>query len=148
MTYSQAQILPRMPLMRAPPRMIIDTRFPPPRPGMPPISPNQPPPAVRPPMGMPPIGMLPGIPPPVNPAIPPPTERPAPVTAEPSYHPSSRSQSPPLTESEVEEIMKRNRAVSRSAISRAVSDASAGTQPHIKAKFHCIYVFHCFSTYR
>ena len=33
----------------------------------------------------------------------------------------------PLSEAEFEEIMNRNRAISSSAISRAVSDASAGT---------------------
>lgn len=32
----------------------------------------------------------------------------------------------PLSEAEFEEIMNRNRAISSSAISRAVSDASAG----------------------
>ena len=39
---------------------------------------------------------------------------------------SERSQSPQLPEAEIEEIMIRNRAVSSSAISRAVSDASSG----------------------
>lgn len=34
----------------------------------------------------------------------------------------------PLSEAEFEEIMNRNRAISSSAISRAVSDASAGMQ--------------------
>ena len=33
---------------------------------------------------------------------------------------------PPITEAEFEEIMNRNRTVSSSAISRAVSDAAAG----------------------
>lgn len=35
----------------------------------------------------------------------------------------------PLSEAEFEEIMNRNRAISSSAISRAVSDASAGNTP-------------------
>lgn len=34
----------------------------------------------------------------------------------------------PLSEAEFEEIMNRNRAISSSAISRAVSDASAGNK--------------------
>ncbi len=36
----------------------------------------------------------------------------------------------PLSEAEFEEIMNRNRAISSSAISRAVSDASAGVNTH------------------
>lgn len=36
----------------------------------------------------------------------------------------------PLSEAEFEEIMNRNRAISSSAISRAVSDASAGKHTH------------------
>lgn len=36
----------------------------------------------------------------------------------------------PLSEAEFEEIMNRNRAISSSAISRAVSDASAGVTTH------------------
>ena len=87
----------------------------------------------------PPIGILP---PAINPqlaSVPPPISRPPPTlpavaapTADParrdSYRAESRSQSPPLTEPEIEEIMIRNRAVSSSAISRAVSDASSGRE--------------------
>ena len=38
----------------------------------------------------------------------------------------------PLSEAEFEEIMNRNRAISSSAISRAVSDASAGERNRIR----------------
>ncbi|XP_039251964.2 cleavage and polyadenylation specificity factor subunit 6-like [Styela clava] len=114
-------------LIRGPGGILIDPRIPPPRPMMPPISPNQPPPAVRPPhIGAPPLGPPPGFPPPpvqINPLIPPPAAELPP--AQETYR-QERSQSPPLSDTEVEEIMNRNRAVSSSAISRAVSDASAG----------------------
>lgn len=42
----------------------------------------------------------------------------------------------PLSEAEFEEIMNRNRAISSSAISRAVSDASAGK--HTSVILHAI----------
>lgn len=45
----------------------------------------------------------------------------------------------PLSEAEFEEIMNRNRAISSSAISRAVSDASAGNV-HIDTCSHLIVV--------
>lgn len=41
----------------------------------------------------------------------------------------------PLSEAEFEEIMNRNRAISSSAISRAVSDASAGNVHISMSKF-------------
>lgn len=44
----------------------------------------------------------------------------------------------PLSEAEFEEIMNRNRAISSSAISRAVSDASAGN--------NCINIRHTYET--
>lgn len=121
---------PGMPsLIRGPGGVLIDPRVPPPRPMMPPISPNQPPPSIRPPhLGAPPLGPPPGFPPPpvsINPMIPPPVADLPPGHGPDSYR-SERSQSPPLSDTEVEEIMNRNRAVSSSAISRAVSDASAG----------------------
>ncbi len=42
----------------------------------------------------------------------------------------------PLSEAEFEEIMNRNRAISSSAISRAVSDASAGVNTHTHTHTH------------
>lgn len=50
----------------------------------------------------------------------------------------------PLSEAEFEEIMNRNRAISSSAISRAVSDASAG-KVHIHAAQvpHNVVFFFC-----
>ena len=44
----------------------------------------------------------------------------------------------PLSEAEFEEIMNRNRAISSSAISRAVSDASAGL--YISLCIHLSYL--------
>lgn len=115
---------PGLPLMRGPSGTLVDTRIPPPRPLVPPISPSQPPPGLRPPpLGPPPLG-LPPPPVPIT-SLPPPTDLPG-SQASDSYRSGDRSQSPPLSEGEVEEIMNRNRAVSSSAISRAVSDASAG----------------------
>lgn len=119
--------VPPMPLIRGPGGLIIDPRVPPPvRPMMPPISPNHPPPGMR----IPQIGGLPMGPPPmtlpppvaINAMMPPPTAEPP--VAQVDYRSSERSQSPALSETEVEEIMNRNRAVSSSAISRAVQDAS------------------------
>lgn len=43
----------------------------------------------------------------------------------------------PLSEAEFEEIMNRNRAISSSAISRAVSDASAGNIYCYNTVLHC-----------
>uniref|UniRef100_H2Y4P6 Cleavage and polyadenylation specificity factor subunit 6 n=1 Tax=Ciona savignyi TaxID=51511 RepID=H2Y4P6_CIOSA len=75
---------------------------------------------VPPPMGVPPPNLFQHLapqngPPPVL----------LPNNQEEQYQ-DRRSQSPPLGEPEIEEIMIRNRAVSSSAISRAVSDASSG----------------------
>ena len=85
----------------------------------------------------PPIGVLPptlsqqlaSVPPPISgppPALPVAASASGDPPRRDSYRAESRSQSPPLTEPEIEEIMIRNRAVSSSAISRAVSDASSG----------------------
>lgn len=134
-----------------PPRMVPPPGMPPPallRTAPPPRLPPTfvPPPGLVPPATSltgintrvpPPIGVLPpslsqhlaSVPPPMSG---PPPALPAAVSASgdqprrDSYRTESRSQSPPLTEPEIEEIMIRNRAVSSSAISRAVSDASSG----------------------
>lgn len=118
---------PGMPLIRGPGGMLIDPRVPPPgRPMIPPISPNHPPPGIRipsvshPPLVPPPLT----LPPPVviNSLLPPPAAEAPPAQIE--YRTSERAQSPALSDTEIEEIMNRNRAVSSSAISRAVQDAS------------------------
>ncbi|CAN0279323.1 unnamed protein product [Lampetra planeri] len=110
--------------------------------------PLPPPPSSSAPPGHPPgppphMGLLPppGLPPPaphVNPAFFPPGNHGGPPPPEGYGQPPQfergdfrkqefgRTPSPSLSEVEFEEIMNRNRAISSSAISRAVSDASAG----------------------
>ncbi|NXA02354.1 CPSF7 factor, partial [Nesospiza acunhae] len=107
---------------------------PPPPPGIPYQHLLPPPPRLPPPLAVPPPG---AVPPALhlNPAFfPPPTAAlgPPPDTygkAMAPYNHSSRELGPPipaLSEGEFEEIMNRNRAISSSAISKAVSGASAG----------------------
>ncbi|NXM65544.1 CPSF7 factor, partial [Serilophus lunatus] len=107
---------------------------PPPPPGIPYQHLLPPPPRLPPPLAVPPPG---AVPPALhlNPAFfPPPTAAmgPPPDTygkAMAPYNHSSRELGPPpsaVSEGEFEEIMNRNRAISSSAISKAVSGASAG----------------------
>ncbi|NXR43574.1 CPSF7 factor, partial [Zosterops hypoxanthus] len=107
---------------------------PPPPPGIPYQHLLPPPPRLPPPLAVPPPG---AVPPALhlNPAFfPPPTAAlgPPPDTygkAMAPYNHSSRELGPPIpavSEGEFEEIMNRNRAISSSAISKAVSGASAG----------------------
>ncbi|VDP06154.1 unnamed protein product [Soboliphyme baturini] len=95
---------------------------------VPPPTPNRPPPGFPPtirPVGPPPA---PGLPPP---GVPPPGSH-----VNPNFYPGLVSAAThggpamggehPLSDAEFEEVMNRNRTVSSSAISRAVSDAAAG----------------------
>ncbi|NWZ69885.1 CPSF7 factor, partial [Acrocephalus arundinaceus] len=107
---------------------------PPPPPGIPYQHLLPPPPRLPPPLAVPPPG---AVPPALhlNPAFfPPPTAALGPPPdsygkAMAPYNHSSRELGPPIpavSEGEFEEIMNRNRAISSSAISKAVSGASAG----------------------
>ncbi|XP_002121579.2 cleavage and polyadenylation specificity factor subunit 6-like [Ciona intestinalis] len=110
---------PRIP---PPPAALMAMQPPPHLLGPPPTSLPSINPRVPPPIGVPPPSLFPHLAP-QNLSAPPP----ALLQNNPEDgYPDRRSQSPPLGEPEIEEIMIRNRAVSSSAISRAVSDASSG----------------------
>ncbi|XP_019641311.1 PREDICTED: cleavage and polyadenylation specificity factor subunit 6-like isoform X2 [Branchiostoma belcheri] len=129
--------LPPRPGPPPPPQHGPPTSLGPPPAGPPPTGHNPPPaPHVNPAFFPPPQGQPdPRQPPPVSAASdpyarPPPPEHYPPASREPYQRPPERHDSAPpapaLSEAEFEEIMNRNRAVSSSAISRAVADASAG----------------------
>ncbi|XP_057233362.1 cleavage and polyadenylation specificity factor subunit 7 isoform X1 [Malurus melanocephalus] len=135
--FSRPPALPLMglppPPMPPPPPLSSAFGVPPPPPGIP-YQHLLPPPRLPPPLAVPPPG---AVPPALhlNPAFfPPPTAAlgPPPDTygkAMAPYNHSSRELGPPIpavSEGEFEEIMNRNRAISSSAISKAVSGASAG----------------------
>ncbi|NXX31999.1 CPSF7 factor, partial [Nicator chloris] len=137
--FSRPPTLPLMglppPPMPPPPPLSSAFGVPPPPPGIPYQHLLPPPPRLPPPLAVPPPG---AVPPALhlNPAFfPPPTAAlgPPPDTygkAMAPYNHSSRELGPPIpavSEGEFEEIMNRNRAISSSAISKAVSGASAGT---------------------
>ncbi|NXU20986.1 CPSF7 factor, partial [Pardalotus punctatus] len=137
--FSRPPALPLMglppPPMPPPPPLSSAFGVPPPPPGIPYQHLLPPPPRLPPPLAVPPPG---AVPPALhlNPAFfPPPTAAlgPPPDTygkAMAPYNHSSRELGPPIpavSEGEFEEIMNRNRAISSSAISKAVSGASAGT---------------------
>ncbi|XP_053802404.1 cleavage and polyadenylation specificity factor subunit 7 isoform X1 [Vidua macroura] len=136
--FSRPPALPLMglppPPMPPPPPLSSAFGVPPPPPGIPYQHLLPPPPRLPPPLAVPPPG---AVPPALhlNPAFfPPPTAAlgPPPDTygkAMAPYNHSSRELGPPIpavSEGEFEEIMNRNRAISSSAISKAVSGASAG----------------------
>lgn len=124
---------PNMP----PPPLMASTRVPPPPLLVPPVNTRVPPPLPVP--GVPPpsltsvpppnlLSQLASVPPPTN--IPPPTlPNQSTVNNDQSQQRDnyrSRSRTPPANDIEIEEAMIRNRAVSSTAISRAVADASSG----------------------
>lgn len=100
-------------------------------PRMPPMMPT---PEIKSAMTAAPVGMPAGMPPFFPPGMPP--MPPFPGMMPPFLPPTNmglgspqeekRPETPPLTESEVEEIMSRNRQVSTTAIARALADASKG----------------------
>nr|CAB3233576.1 cleavage and polyadenylation specificity factor subunit 6-like [Phallusia mammillata] len=126
MTFGSTQVPPpRVP----PPSFLATNQMRVPPPNVPPPRLLLPPPAINtrlpPPINVPPPPIVPQIS-----SLPPPVGHPQHGSGDharsDSYRHESRSQSPPLPEAEIEEIMIRNRAVSSSAISRAVADASSG----------------------